>query len=75
MSDTSWNVNDYPEPPPEIPEPECPRCGWGLSDEVFELDGEYVCAECFKEYLKELGLEYIADELKINHKSKEALYE
>lgn len=74
MSDTSWNVSDYPEPPHEIPIDDCPGCKFGYTEIVFDLydTDEFFCEECFWKYIKEeLGAEYVADELKMIHKSRE----
>lgn len=78
MSDTAWNVSDYPEPPPETPIDDCPGCMFEYTDIVFDLydTGEFFCEECFWKYLKEdLGAEYVADELKMIHKTYETYME
>lgn len=32
--------------------PECPECTGDLGDEVYEIDGKWVCCECFKDWVK-----------------------
>lgn len=76
MSDTSWNVSDYPEPTEATTEFECDWCGFALTNEVYEYDGKVICAKCYLErILDDLGLEGIADELGHIHKSKETYME
>lgn len=33
--------------------PLCPNCGSPLTGYSFEVDGEFVCLECFEEWVKE----------------------
>lgn len=33
--------------------PECPYCHGAQTDWVFELDGDYVCRDCFIDWVKE----------------------
>lgn len=75
MTNTSYMVRDYPEPTydPDIEPREC-ACGNPFDDDgAFLLGGEWVCAECFREYLEsEMSLADIAVELGYRHCSREA---
>lgn len=59
MSDTSYMVYDYPEPI-ERPAPLCGFCPEELGDKAFEVEGNHICDECFKEWLREQELEALA---------------
>lgn len=69
MSDTSYMVYDYPDPPAEEVVC-CPWCGEDTSDEVYEIDGNYVCEDCFKDYIEDKTLEELAEMIGIRHKSR-----
>lgn len=75
MTDTSYMVMDYPEPPyrPEDEPREC-SCGYPFGEDgAFLVDGEWVCAECFREYLESaFTLADLAVELGFRHCSREA---
>ena len=61
----------YPDEP-YFP-PECPRCGDPMDTEYL-IDGEWVCRECFEEWLDELfsnDPDRIADALSIPHRRTE----
>lgn len=30
--------------------PECPECSGDLGSEIYEIDGKWVCRECFKDW-------------------------
>lgn len=40
--------------PWHTPEELCPRCGGQRSEWMFEIDGEYVCLECFQEWVHDI---------------------
>ena len=70
MSDTSYMVYDYPSPPMEQPVPCCPMCGDEMSEEVYEMEGVYICENCFNDYIEELTKEELADLMGVRHKSR-----
>lgn len=65
----------YPAGTPELPI--CDRChqeiGW--EEEVYSLDGEWVCSDCFEEDLGELGLSLIAQAMDIETKKAYEMHE
>ena len=69
MSDTSYMVYDYPDPPEEEVIC-CPWCGEETSDEEYEIDGMFVCESCFKGYLEDMTADELAEMLGIRHKSR-----
>lgn len=75
MSDTSYMVMDYPEPPyrPEDEARDC-LCGNHFNDDgAFLIGGEWVCSECFREYLEgAFTLADLAVEIGFKHCSREA---
>lgn len=72
MSDTSWMVWDYPEPPPDPPGPLCDRCGEYLSEIYYITDtGENICDHCFEEEVSEISLEKHAELLGYDRKYTE----
>jgi len=69
MSDTSYMVYDYPDPPEE----ElicCPLCGEETSEEVYEVGDVFVCEFCFRSYIEDKTPEELAEMLGIRHKSR-----
>lgn len=52
----------YPDLPLEyqIEPPSCQRCGDGFSDGGFEVNGELVCEDCFREWIDDT---YTTEEL------------
>lgn len=74
MTDTSYMVMDYPEPPyrPEDEPREC-SCGYPFGEDgAFLVDGEWVCAQCFMDCLDvNYTPEELADALGFDHISKE----
>lgn len=74
MTDTSYMVHDYPDPP-EYNAPACPSCGYEQSDELYYIKGQWVCEDCFDTYVNELGRDGLADELGVDHKRREDVHE
>lgn len=71
MSDTSLMVHDYPEPPNEKPRPLCPRCKGEMGDEVYYVEFEFRCEDCFDDYVNGLDRDELAGEMGIEVKTLE----
>ena len=62
------------EPPLNPPEPEyredgyCENCGEPYGLYAYEADGEWLCEECFKEWLDNLTLDEMAEAMGIRTK-------
>lgn len=68
MSETAYMVYDYPEPPKETGEP-CPYCGEEMGVEAYEVEPDvWVCEDCFKDYVKELTSNELADKMSISRR-------
>ena len=65
MSDTSWGVWDYPEPPAEKPRPICPRCKGEMGDKVYFVEGEFRCEDCFDDYVSDMSRDELAKAMDI----------
>lgn len=65
MSDTSWGVRDYPEPPAEKPRPLCPRCRGEMGDKVYFVEFEFRCEDCFDDYVNGLDRDELAQAMDI----------
>lgn len=75
MTDTSYMVMDYPEPPkrPQEEPREC-SCGYPYDrDGAFLVDGVYVCTACFLDWVESNCTPGdLADALGIDNISQEA---
>ena len=63
-----------PEPPEGFVE-RCPRCAEPLGEDVFLLEGVWVCGECFDEFAGEFTRRQLARELGVAVMDAEGLWQ
>lgn len=71
MSDTSYMVYDYPDPP-EYDEILCDECNLEMGATAFSVEGRWICSNCFRDYIDNYyGPEELADELGFDYRHVE----
>lgn len=54
----------------------CENCGTAMTipdEEMYEVDGDWLCEECFKDFIDAMTMSEIADKMGIQHKRVEFL--
>lgn len=46
----------------------CDRCGEHITEYAYEVDGEWVCDECFREHIEGMSCTEIADAMRLQYK-------